>query len=56
VLLNQSSDGGFGLWSAQSGEMWLDAYVTDFLSRARAQGMTCPKAPSARRWTTCAIR
>ncbi|WP_028029280.1 alpha-2-macroglobulin family protein [Gemmobacter nectariphilus] len=43
VLLNQTSEGGFGLWSATSGgEMWLDAYVTDFLSRARAQGFEVP--------------
>lgn len=44
VLLNQTSEGGFGLWSAQaSGDMWLDAYVTDFLSRARAQGHEVPQ-------------
>lgn len=44
VLLNQGNEGGFGLWSAQSGgEMWLDAYVTDFLSRARAQGHAVPQ-------------
>lgn len=43
VLLNQTTEGGFGLWSARSGsEMWLDAYVTDFLSRARAQGHDVP--------------
>ncbi|MDZ4136821.1 MAG: alpha-2-macroglobulin family protein, partial [Paracoccaceae bacterium] len=42
VLLNQASDGGFGLWSASSGDFWLDAYVTDFLSRARAQGHQVP--------------
>ena len=43
VLLNQTAEGGFGLWSAASGgEMWLDAYVTDFLSRARAQGFEVP--------------
>lgn len=42
VLLNQSSEGGFGLWRAESGDFWLDAYVTDFLSRARAQGHAVP--------------
>ena len=42
VLTNQDSDGGFGLWSARSGDFWLDAYVTDFLSRARAQGYAVP--------------
>ncbi|MFN3825023.1 MAG: alpha-2-macroglobulin family protein [Pseudorhodobacter sp.] len=42
VLTNQSSDGGFGLWSANSGDFWLDAYVTDFLSRARTNGHAVP--------------
>lgn len=43
VLLNQTTEGGFGLWSAVSGgDMWLDAYVTDFLSRARSQGFEVP--------------
>jgi uncharacterized protein YfaS (alpha-2-macroglobulin family) len=45
VLLNQTAEGGFGLWSADySGDLWLDAYVTDFLSRARAQGHAVPPA------------
>lgn len=38
VLTRQSSSGGFGLWRAESGDFWLDAYVADFLSRARAEG------------------
>ncbi len=38
ILLNQSSNGAFGLWYPDTGDLWLDAYVTDFLSRARAQG------------------
>ncbi|MGJ8544031.1 MAG: alpha-2-macroglobulin family protein [Sulfitobacter sp.] len=42
VLTRQSSNGSFGLWSAQSGDFWLDAYVTDFLSRARAEGHVVP--------------
>jgi alpha-2-macroglobulin len=42
VLANQSSNGAFGLWYADSGDMWLDAYVGDFLSRARAQGYAVP--------------
>ncbi|MBY6201499.1 alpha-2-macroglobulin family protein [Maritalea mobilis] len=42
VLTNQSANGGFGLWRAGSGDLWLDAYVTDFLSRARAQGHRVP--------------
>jgi uncharacterized protein YfaS (alpha-2-macroglobulin family) len=43
VLLNQSSAGGFGLWMPSSGDLWLDAFVTDFLSRARAQGHAVPE-------------
>ncbi len=42
VLARQTSSGAFGLWRAQSGEFWLDAYVSDFLSRARAQGHNVP--------------
>ena len=39
VLANQSASGGsFGLWAPGSEDMWLDAYVTDFLTRARAEG------------------
>jgi uncharacterized protein YfaS (alpha-2-macroglobulin family) len=43
VLLNQTAEGGFGLWRAEGGDFWLDAYVTDFLSRARAQGLSVPQ-------------
>ena len=42
VLINQDSSGAFGLWEPSSGDMWLDAYVTDFLSRAKAQGFSVP--------------
>jgi len=42
ILANQSSNGAFGLWSPASGDGWLDAYVTDFLSRARAEGHRVP--------------
>ncbi len=38
ILVNQAANGGFGLWGAYSGDAWLNAYVTDFLSRARAEG------------------
>ncbi len=43
VLANQSSTGAFGLWGPGEGDLWLDAYVTDFLSRARALGHTVPE-------------
>ncbi|WP_319825366.1 alpha-2-macroglobulin family protein [Thalassovita sp.] len=42
VLTRQASNGAFGLWRAESGDFWLDAYVSDFLSRARAQGHDVP--------------
>ncbi|MEJ6393355.1 alpha-2-macroglobulin family protein [Gymnodinialimonas sp. 2305UL16-5] len=45
VLTNQAANGGFGQWRAQSGDLWLDAYVTDFLSRARAEGHEVPAIP-----------
>jgi len=43
ILANQAPNGAFGLWRAESGDFWLDAYVTDFLSRARAQGFDLPE-------------
>ncbi|MGV3550569.1 alpha-2-macroglobulin family protein [Rhizobium sp.] len=43
VLAYQSSSGSFGLWSPGSGDMWLDAYVTDFLTRAREQKFDVPE-------------
>ena len=42
VLSRQAASGSFGLWRAASGDFWLDAYVSDFLSRARAQGYVVP--------------
>lgn len=44
ILTNQGAEGGFGLWGPGSGDMWLDAYVTDFLSRAKARGFDVPDA------------
>ena len=43
VLNYQSTTGSFGLWAPGSGDMWLDSYVTDFLTRAREQGYEVPK-------------
>ncbi|WP_424979269.1 alpha-2-macroglobulin family protein [Leisingera sp. S232] len=43
VLTRQAPSGAFGLWRADSGEFWLDAYASDFLSRARAQGYQVPQ-------------
>ncbi|MBB3949078.1 alpha-2-macroglobulin family protein [Aureimonas jatrophae] len=42
VLANQDSSGAFGLWAPGSGDLWLDAYVTDFLSRAKERGFDVP--------------
>ncbi len=47
ILTRQSSNGAFGLWRAGSGDFWLDAYVADFLSRARAEGHDVPAQPFA---------
>lgn len=44
ILTNQGAEGGFGLWGPGSGDLWLDAYVTDFLSRAKARGFEVPEA------------
>ncbi|SJZ70152.1 MG2 domain-containing protein [Consotaella salsifontis] len=43
VLANQSSSGSFGLWRPDSGDLWLDAYVTDFLTRAKEAGYAVPE-------------
>ncbi|MDF2096602.1 alpha-2-macroglobulin family protein [Aquibaculum arenosum] len=45
VTANQSSGGSFGLWGPGSGDLWLDAYITDFLTRARAAGQEVPRLP-----------
>jgi alpha-2-macroglobulin len=42
LLARQGSNGSFGLWSAGGDDAWLDAYVTDFLTRAREKGFTVP--------------
>jgi len=47
VLSYQSSSGSFGLWGPGYGDLWLDAYVSDFLTRAREQKYDVP--PTAMR-------
>jgi uncharacterized protein YfaS (alpha-2-macroglobulin family) len=42
LLARQGSDGSFGLWSVGGEDAWLDAYVTDFLTRARERGFVVP--------------
>ncbi|MGU3538624.1 alpha-2-macroglobulin family protein [Methylobacterium sp. A54F] len=44
LLSRQDSSGDFGLWSASgSNDLWLAAYVTDFLTRARERGFAVPQ-------------
>jgi uncharacterized protein YfaS (alpha-2-macroglobulin family) len=42
LLARQGSNGSFGLWSVGGDDAWLDAYVTDFLTRAREKGFEIP--------------
>ena len=44
LLARQGSNGSFGLWSVGGEDPWLDAYVTDFLTRARERGFEVPGA------------
>ncbi len=43
VLARQDSNGSFGLWSVGGDDIWLDAFVTDFLTRARERGFAVPQ-------------
>ncbi len=47
VLNNQSSSGSFGLWGPGSGDLWLNSYVSDFLTRAREMNYEVPNAAMA---------
>ncbi len=42
LLSRQGSNGSFGLWSVGGDDVWLDSYVTDFLTRARERNFTVP--------------
>ena len=42
LLARQASNGSFGLWGVGGDDAWLDAYVTDFLTRARERGFAVP--------------
>src|SRR5580700_4374068 len=42
LLAREGSNGSFGLWSAGGDDAWLNAYVTDFLTRAREKGFSVP--------------
>jgi len=42
LLARQGSNGSFGLWSPGGEDIWLDSYVTDFLTRAREKSFAVP--------------
>jgi uncharacterized protein YfaS (alpha-2-macroglobulin family) len=44
LLNRQDSAGAFGLWDSYGGDLWLSAYVTDFLLRAREKGFDVPES------------
>lgn len=41
----QDGSGAFGIWGPSDGDMWLTAYVTDFLTRAKEAGFPIRQAP-----------
>ena len=41
----QESSGAFGIWGPRNGDLWLTAYVTDFLTRAKEAGYTVQARP-----------
>ncbi|MGE0238343.1 MAG: alpha-2-macroglobulin [Parvibaculaceae bacterium] len=43
LLARQDTNGAFGLWNSYGGDLWLSAYVTDFLLRAREKGFAVPE-------------
>jgi alpha-2-macroglobulin len=42
VLSRQGANGSFGLWGVGGDDLWLDAFVTDFLTRSREAGRQIP--------------
>ncbi|MEL6375425.1 MAG: alpha-2-macroglobulin family protein, partial [Pseudomonadota bacterium] len=47
VFQMQDSAGAFGVWGPYHSDLWLTAYVTDFLTRARETGYLVPRRPMA---------
>ena len=43
LAARQGANGSFGLWSVGGEDPWLDAYVTDFLTRAREKKFDVPQ-------------
>jgi alpha-2-macroglobulin len=44
LLTRQDANGSFGLWGVGGNDVWLDSYVTDFLTRARERKIVVPDA------------
>jgi alpha-2-macroglobulin len=42
LLTRQDANGSFGLWGVGGDDIWLDSYVTDFLTRARERKIAVP--------------
>ena len=45
VLEMQDASGAFGVWGPSGGDLWLTAYITDFLTRAKEAGFTVRAQP-----------
>ena len=45
VLEMQDASGAFGIWGPSDADMWLTAFVADFLTRAREAGYTVRQQP-----------
>ncbi|AMJ61326.1 alpha-2-macroglobulin family protein [Bosea sp. PAMC 26642] len=43
VLARQGGNGSFGLWGVGGDDLWLDAFVVDFLTRARERQFAVPQ-------------
>jgi uncharacterized protein YfaS (alpha-2-macroglobulin family) len=48
LLGYQGADGGFSRWGDSQSDLWLSAYATEFLGRAKAHGAAVPDAAIAR--------
>ena len=49
----QDSSGAFGVWGPSTADLWLTAYVTDFLTRAKEAGYKVQGKASTARSTGC---
>ncbi len=47
LLEMQDGSGAFGIWGPADGDVWLTAYVTDFLTRAKEAGFEVRREPFA---------